>query len=165
MCSVRYFSGEFRTKNVGIHCPSLLIISLFLSVMFHHEKRIHLTLTSLSSFLSLRLSLFLYFFLSLLSISISISLLPFLFLSLSPISSLPDWLSVPLSQLDASFVSCSPPPPALLLSILSLSVSRLLHFQCLPVAQSVERATPGEEVPGSIPAMAARSLRVGSVSV
>ena len=33
------------------------------------------------------------------------------------------------------------------------------------VAQSVERATPGEEVPGSIPAMAARSLLVGSVSV
>ena len=33
------------------------------------------------------------------------------------------------------------------------------------VAQSVERATPGEEVPGSIPAVAARSLQVGSVSV
>ena len=33
------------------------------------------------------------------------------------------------------------------------------------VAQSVERATPGEEVPGSIPAGAARSLLVGSVSV
>ena len=33
------------------------------------------------------------------------------------------------------------------------------------VAQSVERATPGEEVPGSIPAVAARSLLVGSVSV
>ena len=33
-------------------------------------------------------------------------------------------------------------------------------------AQSViERATPGEEVPGSIPAVAARSLLVGSVSV
>ena len=32
------------------------------------------------------------------------------------------------------------------------------------IAQSVERATPGEEVPGSIPA-AARSLMVGSVSV
>ena len=31
------------------------------------------------------------------------------------------------------------------------------------VAQSVERATPGE-VPGSIPAVAARSLLVGSVS-
>ena len=29
------------------------------------------------------------------------------------------------------------------------------------VAQLVERATPGEEVPGSIPAMAARSLLVG----
>ena len=33
------------------------------------------------------------------------------------------------------------------------------------VAQSVERATPGEKVPGSIPAGAARSLLVGSVSV
>ena len=33
------------------------------------------------------------------------------------------------------------------------------------VAQSVEGATPGEEVPGSIPAVAARSLLVGSVSV
>ena len=33
------------------------------------------------------------------------------------------------------------------------------------VAQSVESATPGEEVPGSIPAAATRSLLVGSVSV
>ena len=33
------------------------------------------------------------------------------------------------------------------------------------VAQSVERATPGEEVLGSIPAVAARSLLAGSVSV
>ena len=33
------------------------------------------------------------------------------------------------------------------------------------VAQSVERATPSEEVPGSIPAVASRSLLVGSVSV
>ena len=33
------------------------------------------------------------------------------------------------------------------------------------VAQSVERATPGEEVLGSIPAVAARSLLVGSVTV
>ena len=33
------------------------------------------------------------------------------------------------------------------------------------LAQSVERATPGEEVPGSIPAVAARSLQVGSVFV
>ena len=30
------------------------------------------------------------------------------------------------------------------------------------VAQSVERATPGEEVPGSIPTVAAGSLLVGS---
>ena len=33
------------------------------------------------------------------------------------------------------------------------------------VAQSAERATHGQEVPGSIPAVAARSLLVGSVSV
>ena len=33
------------------------------------------------------------------------------------------------------------------------------------VAQLVERATPGQEVLGSIPAVAARSLLVGSVSV
>ena len=33
------------------------------------------------------------------------------------------------------------------------------------VAQSVERTNPGEEVPGSIPAVATRSLLVGTVSV
>ena len=33
------------------------------------------------------------------------------------------------------------------------------------VAQSVGRSTPSEEVPGSIPAAAACSLLVGSVSV
>ena len=33
------------------------------------------------------------------------------------------------------------------------------------VAQSVERETPGQEVPGSIPAVTAHSLLVGSVSV
>ena len=33
------------------------------------------------------------------------------------------------------------------------------------VAQSLERATPGEEIMGSIPPVAARSLLVGSVSV
>ena len=33
------------------------------------------------------------------------------------------------------------------------------------VAQLVERATPGEELPGSIPAMASCSLLVESVSV
>ena len=32
-------------------------------------------------------------------------------------------------------------------------------------SSAVERATPGEEVPGSIRAVAARSLQVGSVSV
>ena len=32
-------------------------------------------------------------------------------------------------------------------------------------SSAVERATPGQEVPGSIPAVAARSLLVGSVSV
>ena len=59
-----------------------------------------------------------------------------------------------------------------LLIILSLmyiqGVGYSICFTLLPggaVAQSVERATPGEEVPGSIPAVAARSLLVGSVSV
>ena len=33
------------------------------------------------------------------------------------------------------------------------------------VAQSVERTTHGEEIMGSIPALAVRSLMVGSVSV
>ena len=33
------------------------------------------------------------------------------------------------------------------------------------VAQSVEHATPGEDIPGSIPSVAARSLLFGSVSV
>ena len=33
------------------------------------------------------------------------------------------------------------------------------------VTQSVERTTPGEEIPGLIPAVAARSLLVGSASV
>ena len=40
-----------------------------------------------------------------------------------------------------------------------------LLFEGGPVAQSVERAAPDQEVPGSIPAVAARSLLVGSVSV
>ena len=33
------------------------------------------------------------------------------------------------------------------------------------VAQSVERASPGEEVPGSIPAVVTRSVLVGSAAV
>ena len=41
----------------------------------------------------------------------------------------------------------------------------LVWYQGGAVAQSVERATPAEEVQGSIPAVAARSLLVGSVSV
>ena len=41
----------------------------------------------------------------------------------------------------------------------------VLKFQSLYLSSAVERATPGEEVPGSIPAVAARSLQVGSVSV
>ena len=40
-----------------------------------------------------------------------------------------------------------------------------LNVQGGVVAQSVERSTPGEEVPGSIPVVTARSLLVGSVSV
>ena len=57
------------------------------------------------------------------------------------------------------------------LSPLSLSLSHSLSsFRIVcrlggAVAQSVERATPGEKVPGSIPAVAARSLLVGSMSV
>ena len=51
-------------------------------------------------------------------------------------------------------------------AFLSLSL-KILLFEKVGgvVAQSVERATPGEEVPGLIPAVAARSLLVGSVSV
>ena len=37
-----------------------------------------------------------------------------------------------------------------------------IYLGILVTAQSVERATPGEEVPGSIPAVAARLLHVGS---
>ena len=48
-------------------------------------------------------------------------------------------------------------------SLLIIIITFLTLLQ--DTAQSVERATPGEEVPGSIPAMAARSLLVGSVSV
>ena len=51
-----------------------------------------------------------------------------------------------------------------LYSLLSCILSTLLQPGGA-VAQSVERATPGEEVPGSILAVAARSLLVGSVSV
>ena len=46
-----------------------------------------------------------------------------------------------------------------------LLITLRLIFKGSAVAQSVERATPGEEVPGSIPAVAARSLLVVSVSV
>ena len=47
----------------------------------------------------------------------------------------------------------------------SLCVIALILAAGGAVAQSVERASPGEEVLGSIPALAARSLLVGSVSV
>ena len=49
----------------------------------------------------------------------------------------------------------------------SLCLSDKNTFTCFggAVAQSVERATPDEEVPGLIPGVAARSLLVGSVSV
>ena len=55
-------------------------------------------------------------------------------------------------------------------SLLSRSTCSSLEFkpvcECtVKKAQSVERATLGEEVPDSIPAVAARSLLVGSVSV
>ena len=51
-----------------------------------------------------------------------------------------------------------------LLSFFSIFLHTLNRLRAA-VAQSVERATSGEEVPGSIPAVAARSLLVGSVSV
>ena len=43
--------------------------------------------------------------------------------------------------------------------------SKHMHTKGGAVAQSVERATPGEEVPDSIPAVAGSSLLFGSVSV
>ena len=61
-----------------------------------------------------------------------------------------------------------PPPPLLLLNLLLLFLLHLfLHLFVLrgAVAHSVKRTTPGEEVPGSIPAVAAHFLLVGSVSV
>ena len=54
------------------------------------------------------------------------------------------------------------------------NIDLLIYCNCLikalfltsgVVAQSVESATPGEEVPGSIPAVAATSILVGLVSV
>ena len=53
----------------------------------------------------------------------------------------------------------------LLRTSLYQSVTSSNHHEGGAVAQSVERATPGEEVPVSIPAVAARSLLVESVSV
>ena len=52
-----------------------------------------------------------------------------------------------------------------MLVVLSRSKSNIFVLIGGAVAQSVERATPGEQVPGSIPAVAACSLLVGSVSV
>ena len=46
-----------------------------------------------------------------------------------------------------------------------VAILTLWSLQGGAVAQSVERPTPGEDVPGSIAAVAARSLLVGSVSV
>ena len=46
-----------------------------------------------------------------------------------------------------------------------LVISRLMYYTGGAVAQSVEHSTPGQEVQGSIPAVAARSLLVGSVSL
>ena len=55
----------------------------------------------------------------------------------------------------------------LLALMLTNSLSPSSHFRGVGgvVAQSVERATPDEEVPGSIHTVAACSLLVGSVSV
>ena len=48
--------------------------------------------------------------------------------------------------------------------LLAFFLGLCVGMECA-VAQSVEHATPGEEVVGSIPAVAALSLMVGSVSV
>ena len=53
----------------------------------------------------------------------------------------------------------------LLLKLVVVAMFTVLHILGGAVAQSVERETPGEEVPGSVPTVAARSLLVGSVSV
>ena len=59
-------------------------------------------------------------------------------------------------------------------SVCNVTFSSVVNFMLMTlfqlytggaVAQSVESATPGEEVLGSIPAAAARSLLVGSVTV
>ena len=42
---------------------------------------------------------------------------------------------------------------------------QLQNLKAGAIAQLVERPTPGEQVPGSIPAVAVRSLLVRSVSV
>ena len=60
-----------------------------------------------------------------------------------------------------------------LIIVANLTMHALESFEKHPLtllsggrgSSAVERATPGEEVPGSIPAVAARSLQVGSVSV
>ena len=82
-----------------------------------------------------------------------------------------------LISLPPRFLSLSLPPPpspspfSLFLSTLSLSLTLSLPlsffslFLGAAVAQSVEPATPGEEVLDSIPAVAARSLLVRSMSV
>ena len=63
------------------------------------------------------------------------------------------------------FRAAAKSPPLSVLSQPRQETPRVLHGFQLAVAQSVELATPGEEVPGSIPAVAVRSLLVGSVSV
>ena len=85
-----------------------------------------------------------------------------------PSASNPFCLTSPsLPPLPHSLLPQSPltPPPFASLPSASLPPHspHLPHFP--PVAQSVERATPREEVPCSFPAVAARSLLVGSVSV
>ena len=59
---------------------------------------------------------------------------------------------------------------SIIFSFLAMTYTQLVRFVCnggwgVAVAQSVEQATPGEEVPGSITAVAARSLLVGWMSV
>ena len=53
----------------------------------------------------------------------------------------------------------------LVMCLLFLAWSPFCHIKGGLGSSAVEHATPGEEVPGSIPAVAARSLLVRSVSV
>ena len=98
--------------------------------------------------------------LSLLSISVSLPLFV-ISLSVSIFSLYLSLYSLSISVFLSLFLNIS-----LRFSLLfCLSFSSPLFLSGGAVAQSLERTTPGDEVPGSIPAVAARSLLVGSVLV